>query len=85
MGESFVTPIEVIAITFGGVGEVGIVQRTFRIALVVMFGGSIVNPFVTLKEDISGVAPTIALRSCQRSNTSEIVLWAIDLPTVNTT
>ena len=37
----------------------GIVQRTFRIAFVVMFGGLIVNPFVNLKEAMSGVAPII--------------------------
>ena len=42
---------------FGRGVESGIVQRTFKIALVVMFGGLIVNPFVSLKEDMSGVAP----------------------------
>jgi hypothetical protein len=59
MGESFVTLIEVMAITFGRGVESGIVQRTFRIDFVVMFGGLIVNPLVTLKEPISSVAPAI--------------------------
>jgi len=58
-GESSVTPIEVAAMNFGRGMDSGIVQRTFRIHFVVMFGGLIVNPFVSLKEDMSGVAPIV--------------------------
>ena len=57
MGESFVTPIEVAAMNFGRGAVSGMVQRTFRIAFVVMCGGSIVNPFVSLKGGKSDVAP----------------------------
>ena len=43
----------------GGVVEAGIVQRIFKIALVMRFGGLIVNPFRTLKEAMSEVAPMV--------------------------
>ena len=66
-GESFVTPIEVTAMNFGRGMDSGIVQRTFRIPFVVMFGGLIVNPFVSLKEDMSGVAPEGGVE-CQEDN-----------------
>ena len=71
-----------MAMTFGRGVDSGIVQRTFSIALVVMFGGLITNPFVTLKEPMSGVAPTKESK-CQKAAAVDPLL--ISLPMVNTT
>ena len=62
--------------SFGRGVESGIVQRTFRIAFVVMFGGLIVNPFVSLKEDISGVAPVG--KPVIRKTVQEVLPFAAD-------
>lgn len=55
------TPIEVTATIFGRDVDSGIVQRTFRTAFVVMFGGSSMTPLVTLKEPMSHVAPAVRI------------------------